>query len=386
VAGIIGGVVGAGLAVFAAPLIQGPPPLGPEPEARLVTVEGRATTQAERLEAIGDQLEQLQGLADTLEPTVRDAVVAAIADVPTRDAATMAALDQRVEALAGEVTVVAEAAAAAIDLVPLLEEQRERLGALQTTLDALDGRIAAEASRVEMLTADTATQVEAARAAASAEVEETQAALKGEIADVRSVLRTALDELGDVKGALDTMQQVQSRAAAAAMLAREIDQSIASGAPFEEPLERLIAMTDDDSELDPALSTLRPYAAEGVPTIGQLRTDLATLAETRPTPTVAGYEWLGQTVENISGLVTVRDKDSEAEIATGRLAEADQALRDGDVETAIARVEEVAAQPDGVDPELAERWLTDARARVTAVTAQARLDAHIRELLTATVN
>jgi hypothetical protein len=268
----------------------------------------------------------------------------------------------------------------------LLEEQRERLGALQTTLDALDGRIAAEAARVEMLTADTATQVESARAAASAEVEETQAALKGEIADVRSVLRTALDELGDVKGALDTMQQVQSRAAAAALLAREIDQSIASGAPFEEPLERLIAMTDDDSELDPALSTLRPYAAEGVPTIGQLRTDLATLAETRPTPTVAGYEWLGQTVENISGLVTVRDKDSEAEIATGRLAEADQALRDGDVETAIARVEEVAAQPDGVDPELAERWLTDARARVTAVTAQARLDAHIRELLTATVN
>ena len=379
-------MVGAGLAVFAAPLIQGPPPLGPEPEARLVTVEGRATTQAERLEAMGSQLAELQSLSETLEPTVRDAVVAAIAEVPTRDAATMAALDQRVETLAGEVTVVAEATAVAIDLVPLLEEQRERLGALQTTLDALDGRIAAEAARVEMLTADAATQVEAARAAASAEVEATQAALSGEIDDLRSVLRTALDEFGEVKGTLDTMQQVQGRAAAAALLAREIDRTIATGGPFEEPLERLIAMSDDESELDPALSTLRPYAAQGVPTIGQLRTDLAALAETRPTPTVAGYEWLGQTVENISGLVTVRDKDSESDIATGRLAEADQALRDGDVETAIARVEEVAALPDGVDPVMAEDWLADARARVTAVAAQARLEAHIRELLTATVN
>ena len=379
-------MVGAGLAVFAAPLIQGPPPLGPEPEARLVTVEGRATTQAERLEAMGSQLAELQSLSETLEPTVRDAVVAAIAEVPSRDAATMAALDQRVDTLAGEVTVVAEATAVAIDLVPLLEEQRERLGALQTTLDALDGRIAAEAARVEMLTADAATQVEAARAAASAEVEATQAALSGEIDDLRSVLRTALDEFGEVKGTLDTMQQVQGRAAAAALLAREIDRTIATGGPFEEPLERLIAMSDDESELDPALSTLRPYAAQGVPTIGQLRTDLAALAETRPTPTVAGYEWLGQTVENISGLVTVRDKDSESDIATGRLAEADQALRDGDVETAIARVEEVAALPDGVDPVMAEDWLADARARVTAVAAQARLEAHIRELLTATVN
>jgi hypothetical protein len=379
VPGIVGGVVGAVLAVFGAPYVQGPPPLAPEPASRLAAVESSSTAQAEQLAA-------LQSLADELEPTVRSAVEAAVAEVPSQDAATLAALDERLGTVADEVAALAETAAAAVDPVPLLNEQGERLSALQTTLEALDGRLGAEATRVESLAADVTTQVEAAREAGSAELASAQSALSDEIAALRGELQTALGEITSVKGAIEDLQQARSRAAAAALLAREIDRTIAEGTAFDEPLERLIAMSDQDSEIEPALSALRPYAAEGVPTIGQLRADLAALAETRPTPEVAGYEWLGETVENIRGLVTVRDKDSETDIATGRLAEADEALRDGDVEAAIARVEEVAALPDGVDQAAAESWLEDARARAAAVAAQAQLDAHIRDILTATVN
>jgi hypothetical protein len=82
----------------------------------------------------------------------------------------------------------------------------------------------------------------------------------------------------------------------------------------------------------------------------------------------------------------VRDKGGDIDVATGRLAAADQALREGDLATAIAAVEEVAAMDGGIDPAAAEPWLVDARARLAAVEAQSQLDAHIRELLTATVN
>jgi hypothetical protein len=102
---------------------------------------------------------------------------------------------------------------------------------------------------------------------------------------------------------------------------------------------------------------------------------------------VAGSEWLGQTVENITGLVTgAQTRTTRPTLPPGRLGEADAALREGDIEAAIARVEAVAALPDGVDPAAAESWLTDAGRGSPRSTAQAQLDAHIRELLTATVN
>jgi hypothetical protein len=110
------------------------------------------------------------------------------------------------------------------------------------------------------------------------------------------------------------------------------------------------------------------------------------LAETEATPEVAGSEFLGQAVQNLYGLVEVRSKADETSVAIGLLADADSALRAGDIATAIERVDEAAAAADGVDPDLAADWLADARARLAAVDAQAQLDAHIRELLTATID
>jgi hypothetical protein len=403
VPGIVGGVIGAVLAVFGAPLVQGPPPLAPEPAARLATVESDSSAQAERLAAIDEQVAGLQTtFQEQLEPTVQSAVEAAVAEVPSRDGVAIAALGER------------------------LARATSEMAALQTALDALDSRVTAESGRLDAAHAELRTALESRIDAEAARIDETRESASGavaeareaasgapgggggggaagaggaargalaearsaigeEIGQLRGTLESAQGEIASIQGTLESVQQARGRAAAAALLARDIDRSIDSGAAFEEPLERLIAMSGDDPELETSLTTLRPYAAAGVPTVATLRADLAALAESSP-PTVAGSEWLGQTVENITGLVTVRDKDSDAEVATGRLADADQALRDGDVEAAIAIVEEVAAMPEGIDPAAAEAWLADARAQVTAVAAQQQLDAHIRELLTATVN
>jgi uncharacterized phage infection (PIP) family protein YhgE len=397
-------VIGAVLAVFGAPYVQGPPPLAPEPASRLAEVETAASTQGGQLTAIeasvGEvqtSVAELQSLSENLDTTVRSAVEAAVAEVPSRDGQAIAALGERLDSVAAEVQSLSEAAAAAVDPAPILSEQGERLQTLDTTVTSLGERIAAEAARLEAERAQAvtdlqerlgqaATRLDEVRAAASTEVADASAAMSSEIEAVRGTIESANAEIAALKAEIEAMRQAESRAAAAALLVRDIDRSIETGAPFAEPLERLGEMAAGDAALEQTVAALQPFAADGVPRLDELRESLAALADTEPTPEVAGYEWLGKTVENITALVDVRDKGGDIDVATGRLAAADQALREGDLATAIATVEEVAAMDGGIDPAAAEPWLVDARARLAAVEAQSQLDAHIRELLTATVN
>lgn len=426
VAGIVGGVIGAVLAIFGAPYVQGPPPLAPEPAARLQSVEGETAAVGERLGAVEGELGTtvetvagLQSLQESLEPTVRQAVADAVAEIPSQDAAAIDAMQQEIDGLAGEVEALRQVAETAAALAPQLEAQAQRLEALQATLSGLDNRLTVETQRqdsaraeavsgleqqlaearsgLEQQLAETASGLEsrleeaaadrtAMQEAAGDQLAQARTALSGDIEAVGTSLAGTAEELADVRAIVEELRQTRARAAAAALLVRDIDQSIDKGTAFAEPLDRLAAMGAGDAALEETVASLEPYAEAGVPTIAELREGLVSLEATEPTPPVAGSEWLGRTVGNITDLVQVRERGSERDVASGRLAEADAALREGDVDRAIGIVEDLAATPDAVDPTAAEDWLADTRARATAITAQAALDAHIRELLTATVN
>jgi DNA repair exonuclease SbcCD ATPase subunit len=375
-------VVGAALAVFGGPMLMGPPPLAPEPASRLASVEA--------------SVDDLQALSSTLEPTVQSAVEAAVAEVPSTDGAAIAAVEEELEAVTSAVATLT-AAAAEFDPAPVLAEQSDRLAEVGTTLDDLQAQLASEAERLdearaaavatlEEQLAGQAELIENARAAASTEVAEAKTALTAELDTMRGTIQSATDTVASLQEQVDALASAEQRAAAAALLARDIDRSMADGSPFVEPLDRLTEMATGNAELDATLSELRPFAESGVPTVQALRQSLEALAETDVTEAIAGYEWLGKTVDNLTDLVAVRATDSDVDVATGDLVAADEALREGDLARAIATVEEAAAIEGGIDPASAEAWLADARARQTAVSAQAQLDTHIRELLTATVN
>ena len=378
VAGLVGGVVGAALATFGGPMLMGPPPLAPESASRLASVEA--------------SVDDLQTLSSTLEPTVQSAVEAAVAEVPSSDGAAIAAVAEQLETVSGEVTTLT-AAAAAFDPA----EQGEQLASLGTTLTELQAQLTSEAQRLddaraaavatlEEQLAGQAEQTANVGAAASAEIADAKAALTAELETVRGTIQSATDTVAAMQSQVDALAGAEKRAAAAALLARDIDRSIADGSPFAEPLGRLVEMSAGDTELDQTLSELQPFAESGVPTVQALRQSLEAVAETDTTEDIAGYEWLGQTVDNLTDLVAVRAKDTGTDVATGDLLAADEALSAGDLARAIATVEEAAAIEGGIDPAAAEAWLVDAKARQTAVTAQSQLDTHIRELLTATVN
>ncbi|MEZ5866452.1 MAG: hypothetical protein R3D25_21150, partial [Geminicoccaceae bacterium] len=232
----------------------------------------------------------------------------------------------------------------------------------------------------------TAAAVETARQAAKDELEATRATLAEGIAAFETDLESVRGDIASLGTTVSDMQLARNRAAAAALLVRDIDQSITAGEAFADPLDRLQAMGTGDAKLEATLASLAPAAASGVPTIDELRQGLVAL-EARETPApIGGSEWLGRTVGNITGLVEVRDRDTDGTAATGLLGEADAALRQGDLDTAMSRVEATRDMPDGPDPAAIDAWLEQARARATAVAALAELDSQIRDLLTATVN
>ncbi len=403
VAGLLGGVVGAALAVFGGPMLMGPPPLAPEPASRLASVEA--------------SVRDLQSLSDNLEPTVRSAVEAAVAEVPSTDGAAIAAVAERLDAASGEVASLTSTLA---DLQQRLTDEAQRLDdARAAAVASLDEQLASEAQRLDdaraaavaSLEEQLAGQVErledaraaavasldeqlagqaelteSVRTAASTEVADARAALTASLDTARATIQSTSDTVAALQEQVDALASAERRAAAASLLVRDIDRSIADGSPFVEPLDRLRQMASSNPELDATLSELQPYAESGVPTIQALRQSLEAVGATDETEAVAGYEWLGKTVDNLTDLVAVRAKGTDLDVATGDLVAADEALREGDLARAIATVEEAAAIEGGIDPAAAEAWLADARARLAAVTAQAQLDTQIRELLTATVN
>lgn len=402
--GVVGGIVGAVLVGVGLPWLQGPPPLSPAAAERVATLESGMARLDEQLSSTGAQLAAadaelagLNELSSNLESTVESAVAAAVERIPSRDAAAIAAVGDRLDEVSAKVDQLAAAAAAAVDPAPLLDAQAQRLEALQAALTSLDNRLASEAQRLDAARAEatrtlqasidgTAAKIEAAGKTAKDDLEAARAALSDRIDKIDANVETVRSSLASLETSVSDLQLARNRAAAAALLTRDIDRSIETGAPFADALARLTAMGTGDSELEQTLTALEPMAASGVPTIAELRQGLVELDKGRQPAPVAGSEWLGRTVGNITGLVEVRERDNESAAATGLLGEAETALRQGDLDTAIARVEKAKTMPDGPDADAADAWLARAHERAAAKAALTQLDGRIRDLLTATVN
>jgi chromosome segregation ATPase len=260
--GIVGGVVGAALAAFGAPLLQGPPDLSPEAQSRVASIESNTSAITDRLAAlegeltpIAERVAGLEAFTDEMEPTVQAAVEAAVAEVPSQDGAAIAALAEEVEGLAATTEQLQTAAAEAVDPLPLIEAQGERLDQIAASLEAFEGRLGEEAERsdalagsleqrVAALDADVAGRLETLRETARGEIGEAEAALISEIEALRGALADTATVLASIEGDVTALQQARSRAAAAALLDardRSIDRERHA---FAEPLERLIPMAE----------------------------------------------------------------------------------------------------------------------------------------------
>ncbi len=93
-----------------------------------------------------------------------------------------------------------------------------------------------------------------------------------------------------------------------------------------------------------------------------------------------GNSLIDQAASNLMRLVTVRPvgADVEGEGAAARVARAEADLEQGDLAAAVAELEAL----EGPAAAAAAAWLAEAKTRLGATAALARLQAHTTELLT----
>ncbi|MCK0169024.1 mitofilin family membrane protein [Jannaschia sp. S6380] len=289
-------------------------------------------------------------------------------DVPAVDIA-------RVEALEAEIARLNAEVPPDVDLSGLEGGQADlgtRLSDLSDRIDALEARpapaevaeTAAENVDLSGLRADieaVSQEIAALREEFDGSREETGDRVDGLSTDLEGLRADLGGRLDTVETRLDEVSTLAETAEAdAEALAREaarneVTLALQSGAPYAEPL----------SVLEDVPEALAAPAETGVPTVTALATDFTPLAREalragRAAEGETGMASLFRNAVNARSLEPREGDDTDA-----ILSRAEAALRDGDVEGALA---EVTALPEAAQAVLAD-WIARARTRVDAVAA-----------------
>ena len=174
--------------------------------------------------------------------------------------------------------------------------------------------------------------------------------------------------------ALETAPVSEGGSVASRVLAvGQLDAAIRAGAPFASALERMQTLASDDFIVAGALAPLTVWAEDGIPTVTDLRLRFKSLLPelTRPAKTAAaGDGWWPRVRDRLTGLVSVRRIGTGEDLSP--LARGEQAVELGDLEAAIAVLEEGAAARG----EATLSWIAHAKARLAAEAALASLEAY----------
>jgi len=166
------------------------------------------------------------------------------------------------------------------------------------------------------------------------------------------------------------------RRAASALALSEVSQAAAGPEPFSLQLNALAAAAPND----PALGVLRRYAAEGVPTRGQLAAEFDDVARAALTAdhTIPGEGFITRIWNGLLGLVTIRRiGEVEGDGVNARIARAENALRGDDLRSAVEELRPL----EGAAAESVAPWLARAETRLAVDDGVAAIQARAAQTL-----
>jgi hypothetical protein len=424
--------------------ISGAP--GPELQQRVVALEAALDEATEvdpgpRLDELEGRLAELAAIEPPAPPDVTpleerlgrlEERVGIIAETPppaTVPPEELEAVALRLDALERRLAALDELPADLADLPDLapvisrLEDYAARIEALETaavTPDDLEAVQAGLLARIEDSLADAATaqdlaaveaRLEAALSAIEtslgerlqadlpdlAPIEQRLAAIADVLpdqADRQDLLAGRIDELAELTAALGrqldglegrvaTADERSARAVAVTLATTRIREALALGQPFDAPLATLRELAGDEEPVAEAAAELLPVAATGVASMGELRQRFRPAADEAEHRALApeGEGLLEQAADRVLRLVTVRrvEEDEDGIGAHAVVARAGARLEAGDLAGAVAEIELLEGGPRAAF----EDWLVDARTRLAADRAVARLEEHALALLSA---
>ncbi|GEM_PF-6020664 len=192
---------------------------------------------------------------------------------------------------------------------------------LQTQLTSTETKLAESLARISAL---------------EAKLQETQS-LTTALANKPDVPAAAVDIRG-----LVAFQNLQSKALA--------------GQPFQVPLQRVIALLDDSSSIENAISKLEQIAPTGRISLNKLQTEfkLALSKHMQAGTAPEDGSFMGKVQQNLSSFVRVRRTDGTGDEEDTAISAAEAALSKGDIQTAYSELLKV-------DSDAFKTWLPLAR-------------------------
>jgi hypothetical protein len=313
---------------------------------------GQGAAQAQQPGGDGSQLTQLEQRVAALETAGRDAAASDQGGAPLQKAVT--ALQERLAALAARLPEDAQSRLSQID---------QRLGAAEQA----ETRLQQLSSSVDQLTQKLNTDEQHSQ-------------------ELVTQLSALSERVSGAEGKLDAALRNRSRASALALIVSQLEAAIDEARPYRSQVETLTAMTQDsaaagDDAIEQALRALEPGAAAGVPSIAALRQSFRPVANeiVHAARAPDGDNLIDRATDNLMRLVTVRPvgDDVRGDTAEARVARAEAALDKGDLASAVAELEQL----DGRPADAGADWLSQAKLRLGADQAVAKLRTHATELL-----
>ncbi|OHC75687.1 MAG: hypothetical protein A3G18_03245 [Rhodospirillales bacterium RIFCSPLOWO2_12_FULL_58_28] len=196
---------------------------------------------------------------------------------------------------------------------------------------------------------------------------------KGDSSSGENDIAEISKRIGALEAAKDTAPPSALPAGSQAVLlaVNRLHDDLRGAAPYAESLEALKAAAEGDQGVMTVISVLDPLAAVGIPTQAALRDrfDAMAVKVANSFMAVEGDGWVAKTITRLTSLVSVRRIGADAGAADAALAAAETGLKSGDLPAAVKALENLA----GSQAVIAEPWLKDARARLTAERAMTTL-------------
>jgi len=186
----------------------------------------------------------------------------------------------------------------------------------------------------------------------------------GKLSGLEQQLATLSSQVDGLKQRLDQDRMRAGGAIALVLAADQLRSEAAQGTAFADSLATLRDLAGDDGEVAPQLERLQARATTGVPSLPELRVRFEALSpEALAASQGSGSELGAAIMDRVSSLISIRPTGqavTATDTSADLLARAQGALDRGDLEAAVAAVEQL--PEDG--KQVLAGWLQDARARI----------------------
>ena len=255
---------------------------------------------------------------------------------------------------------------------------QDQLGSMRQQIEALAGDLgtaqqatAATLANLETTLADTGSN--------AAETAEQAAALGQSVETLNGDLQGLAARVGETEGRLDHLGGEYQRGAAMIVALGDVDRAITRSEPFDSALESLKLLMRDEAALGATLALLEPVAADGVPSLTDLKDTFASMASRALLADGGNQSLADQVSNNVFGIINMRPSGAAADGASSRdmLARAQARLSADDLDGTIGEL----AGLEGGAAEEAKGWVEQAQARLSAEEAVVELRAHAQTLV-----